>query len=76
MTKIEIMVFKDTGKYYTSAVVESETAFHLWDDAFAEFVRNNLPAKIGDGYVVVKDVEPGEGFHCRLYRYHELFKNV
>lgn len=75
--KIEILVFKDTGKYYTSDIVESDKDIAIFDSKFKLFIKNHIPANIGDGYIVVKDLEDvdykNQSFHNALYKYNEIF---
>jgi hypothetical protein len=70
---IEITVFKESGKYYTSDTVHNNEDIYLFKDEFLEFVKNNLPARIGEGFVMVKDASDNQTFHIALYRYNELF---
>lgn len=70
--KIRITVYKDSGKYYTDGIAESEKDIWMWEDKFMEFVKNNLPARIGEGFVVVEDVLDDQSFHQALYRYNEF----
>lgn len=72
MLSISIDVYKASGKWYAGDVAKSEQDIPLFEDAFKAFVRDNLPASIGEGYVVVKDSPDGDGFHCLLYTYAEL----
>lgn len=71
--KIEIIVYKESGKFYTSNVVEAEKDIPMYEDEFIEFVKNNVPARIGEGYVVVRDYEDNKSFHQALYPYKRLF---
>lgn len=73
--KLTIDVYKDSGKWYTGHTVTHTENIDIWDERFKEFIRDNLPAKIGEGFVVVKDVDrvPHDGFHNCLLRYSELF---
>lgn len=75
--KIEIIVFKGSGKYYTSETVENEEDILMFRPEFKEFIRNNIPAKISDGYLVVKDMEDvdynNQSFHYALYKYDDIF---
>jgi hypothetical protein len=71
--EIEIIVFKNSGKYYTSDTVKSELDIWLFKDEFRQFVKDNLPAKIGEGFVTVRDTRDNQSFHIALYRYDELF---
>ena len=71
--RVTIDVYKDNGKWYTGDTAYSDVDIPLWDEKFKQFVWDNLPAKIGSGFVVVKDIDStGPGFHYALYRYEEL----
>lgn len=72
MLKINILVFKENGKFYSNAEVEHPADIKLWSDEFKPFIRDNLPADLEEGYVVVVDQEGGEGFHTALYKSNEL----
>ena len=73
--KLEIDVYKDSGKWYTGHTVTYTENIDIWDERFKDFLRNNLPARIGEGFIVVKDVDhiSHDGFHNCLLRYSELF---
>lgn len=73
--KLTIDVYKNSGKWYTGDTVSSTEEYDIWDEKFKCFIRDHLPAKIGEGFVVVKDVDLTKypGFHCVLYRYSDLF---
>lgn len=71
--EIEITVFKNSGKYYTNDIVKSDTDIWLFKDEFIQFVKDNLPAKIGEGFVTVRDTRDNQSFHIALYKYEELF---
>ena len=71
--KIEITVYKETGKYYTSTIVENETPIMLFEEDFKKFVAENLPAIISDGFVVTRNADPdSQEFYERLYRTTEF----
>ena len=73
--EIEITVYKPSGKYYTSNIVNSDKEIPLWDDKFNEFVANNLPAIYSGGYITVADTKDDcKGFHSALYRFDEIIK--
>lgn len=74
--KVEIIVYKASGKWYTSDVVEVENDIPYWSDEFKEFIRNHNPANIGEGFIVTNDVDSGEytGFHNALWLYSEIYK--
>ena len=71
--EIEIVVFKESGKYYTSSIVRHEENIPLWEDSFKSFVRDNIPAKLGEVFVVVNNL--GDGFHTHLWKYNQLFRS-
>ncbi len=73
MLKVKIMVFKNTGKFYTGGIATNEVDIPLWKDEFKEFIKNNIPVRcMTDGYIVVEDIDDGEGFHVALYKSEEL----
>ena len=72
--ELEIIMFKETGKYYTSCIVKSEENIPIYDDRFDKYIKDNLPATI-NGYVVVRDTETMEGFHLHMYTTYQL-KNI
>lgn len=69
--KIEITVYKESGKWYTSDIVESATDIPLWKDEFKQFIKDNNPADIGKGFIATRNVE--DGFHSFLWRYEDLY---
>ena len=71
--EIEILVFKESGKWYASQTVKNDIDIPLFKDEFKEFIKKNLPANIGEGYVVVLDKGEHQGFHMRHYKYNDLF---
>ena len=71
--KIEIIVYKESGKFYTKEIVEAKEDIPMYNDEFIEFIKNNIPAKIGEGYIVVRDYGDNPSFHQALYTYKELF---
>lgn len=73
MLHISIDVYKASGKWYTSGEAANPTDIPIWDeDTFREFLCSNLPARIGEGYIVVKDFPDGDGFHNHVYQYAEV----
>lgn len=69
---IEIIVYKNSGKFYTSEVIESDIDIPFYKtEKFKEFIRNNNPANIGEGFIVTQD--NGTGFHDALWRYEEIY---
>jgi hypothetical protein len=70
---IEILVFKGNGKYYTSDTVHNDEDIWLFKDEFIKFIKDNNPAKIEDGYIVVKDASDNQTFHYALYKYNEIY---
>lgn len=74
--EIEIIVFKNSGKYYTSETVYSEQDIPMYkDEEFKQFIRDHNPANIGEGYIITKDTDRfNTGFHIALWRYNEIYK--
>lgn len=73
--RIKITVFRQTGKYYTSCIVGGDRDIPLFEEEFTQFVTENLPADLGEGYVLVQDAEDADSsqsFHIRLYRREEI----
>ena len=70
--KIKITVYKASGKYYTDETVESDVDIPMFKDDFKKFIRENIPARIGEGYITVEDVCDDQSFHQVLYLYNEL----
>lgn len=71
--EIEILVFKESGKWYASQTVKNDIDIPLFKDEFKEFIKKNLPANIGEGYIVVLDGNNNSSFHMRHYKYSDLF---
>lgn len=71
--KLRITVYKESGKYYTHEDVECEKDIPSWGKEFKSFIRENLPAKLSEGYVVVEDRSDNQSFHQALYKYENLF---
>lgn len=71
--KLEITVYKPSGKFYSSCEVESPDIFYC-EDEFVKFVRENLPARYAGGYVVIRDLEDGDVFHNCLIKMEDLYK--
>lgn len=74
--KIEITVFKNSGKYYTSEIAKSDNDIPIYDDNFKKFIRDNIPANLGSGFIMTNDVENNQSFHIALWRYDEVFCNT
>ena len=70
--ELELVVFKESGKYYTSQVVKSDEDIFLFKDEFKQFISDNLPARIENGFVCVMDGEENDTFHIALFRISEL----
>lgn len=68
---IEILVFKETGKYYSSNECSSEDNIMLFEDEFMKFVYNNLPCILCNGwYIVTRDVYDdtnNDQFHTHMF---------
>lgn len=69
--KIEITVYKNSGEWYTSEVVESAIDIPIWKDEFKQFIKDNNPANIGEGFISTRTI--GDGFHEALWRYNEIY---
>lgn len=69
--EIEITVYKENGKWYTSEIVKSDVNIPLWSDDFIKFIKDNNPADIGGGFIATRTV--GDGYHNFLWRYEELY---
>lgn len=73
--EIEIFVFKNSGKYYTSEIVHTEQDIPIWSEEFKQFIKTHNPANIGEGYIMTKDTDRyGTGFHIALWTYNEIYK--
>lgn len=72
---IRISVFKPSGKWYTSTEIEVNEEYPVWSDDFKELIKNNLPARIEDGYVVTTNMtESSYVFAEQLYLMNKLIK--
>lgn len=69
--KIEITVYKESGKWYTSEIVDVDENISMYQEDFKQFIRDNNPANIGEGFITTKDL--GDGFHDALWKYNELY---
>lgn len=56
---------------YTSEIIEIDNNIPMWDEEFKQFIKDNNPANIGEGFISTKDI--GDGFHDALWRYNELY---
>lgn len=72
MLKLDIRVFKGTGKFYASSEIEQEEDIPIFDDRFKRLIKENLPATLTDGTVVVTDKADGDGFHTILYHMEDI----
>lgn len=73
--KTEIIVFKNSGKYYTSETVYSEQDIPMYKDEFIQFIKDHNPANIKEGFILTKDTDKfNTGFHIALWRYNEIYK--
>lgn len=69
---LEITIYKDTGKYYASTIVDIAD-MDMCDSGYAEHIRNHVPGRYSGGYVTVRDAAPGQSFHNALYTWGQLF---
>ena len=73
--EIEIIVFKNSGKYYTSETVYFEQDIPMYKEEFKQFIKDHNPANIGEGYIITKDTDRFDtGFHIALWTYNEIYK--
>lgn len=73
--EIEIIVFKNSGKYYTSEIVCTERDISIWTEEFKQFIKDHNPANIGEGFILTKDTDRfNTGFHIALWTYNEIYK--
>lgn len=71
--KIKITVFRENGEYYTDETVESLIDIPMWDDKFKEFIKENNPADIGEGYILTDNIDDTKKFyHCNLWKYNDI----
>lgn len=70
---LQITVYKDTGKFYTSCEVTGPNISMFRDD-FYEFIKRNLPSKCENGYIVVQDISYSSDFHNCLIKMNDLFR--
>lgn len=68
---IRIDVYKPTGKWYTGHDVTAPE-IPLYKPEFNKFIRDNLPAQYGGGFVVVTDRDGSFGFHNHLFQMSDL----
>lgn len=73
MMTLEITVYKDTGKFYTSALVTGDD-IPMYAPGFKAYIRQNLPAVVKDSFVVVRDDDKNATFHNCLFRIDELLE--
>lgn len=71
--KLKITVYKESGKYYTDDTVENDKNIQLFDtQKFRKFIADNLPARIGEGFITVEDIDGNESFHGCLLRHEDV----
>lgn len=71
---LKITVYKGCGKYYTESIAHNNTEIPIIDDAFKDFVRDNIPAMYSGGYVVVTNADENSNhFYECLFKFDELF---
>lgn len=60
-------------KYYTEGYASNSEDIPIYAmKGFQNIYTDNLPARLKNGFVVVEDLDNGEGFHCFLYRINDL----
>lgn len=75
--RLEITIYKDTGKWYTDCIAEHQEDIPLWKDDFLIFIAENMPTSSVDGYVVVRDMPDGcneQSSHNVLFKCSEILK--
>lgn len=72
--KLLLSVYKDTGKYYTSNVIETDIDVIKQDAEYMQLIRDNCPAKLTDGYMIVKNEDDDGQFVDRLYMLNQLLE--
>lgn len=70
---IEITSYKPSGKWYSSCKITKgfEKPIHIHSDEFIQLVYENATL-VTDGYIVISDMNGGEGFHNRLFTTDKL----
>lgn len=73
MVKIKANVYKDTGKFYTETEIITEKQINLFETKeFIALLKENGVPFIENGFIVVNDLEDGEGFHNHLFKCNEF----
>ena len=72
--KLELIVYKSSGKYYTSAEVELPDEIENENSkGYKEFIAKSCPAMLRDGLMTVNKVnEEDPGFFMRLFPLNDL----
>lgn len=71
--KIKITVYKESGKFYASDIVENDEPIFIYEDEFKQFIFYNLPAIVDDGYVTVTNIDENDSnFYEVLYTMERL----
>ena len=76
MNKIQIIVFRASGKYYTSTNwLEVPSNIMFFHDEFEEFVRNNCGVSYESSFnynLVVVDNDENDGFYTTMFKAKEM----
>ena len=75
MLDITVTAYKDTGKYYTSCIIQQEENIQLYDISKLKNLLNGRIPFLKNGYIVIHDNKNGEGFHDHLFKTNDLLKN-
>ena len=71
--KIKITVFESSGKYYTESIIECLDDIPMWETKFEEFIKENNPANIGEGFILTEDLcDQNQYFHTALWKYEDI----
>lgn len=70
---IEITSYKPSGKWYSSCRITKsfENPIYLHSYEFIQLVYENATL-VTDGYIVISDMNGGEGFHNKLFTTDKL----
>ncbi|MFR1685797.1 hypothetical protein B5E87_09630 [Massilimicrobiota sp. An142] len=69
--RLIVDIYKDTGKWYTTLIINNETEIRMYDKDYDDFLKSSFKIPEG-GYAVVRDSEENETFHQRLYTSEKL----
>jgi len=70
--KIEVMVFKESGKFYSSEEFECSGELYFWEREFKVILLKALPAKIERSKVLVRNMNDDGKFMTHLFNIEDL----